>query len=114
MTPPLWFAARANKTKLRNFRRTKREEAGPLRTRLSMSARECRQSPSRGEQLLSPGWLNLGGCDNPTPAAHEHIASLSPHAQREARHASHATLAPTVGSMPAMRRRFAGFRIKNL
>src|SRR5436190_10679727 len=68
-----------------------------------MSARDGRQSPSRGELAAGIGLANLGGCDNPAPTARRNNAAWRMRAQRKAPHASHATFAKAASSMTAMR-----------
>src|SRR5262245_13408908 len=55
-----------------------------------MSARDGRHSPSRGEQLPKPDWLDLGGCDNPASTAQLDNAARSVRTQSGAPHVSHA------------------------
>jgi hypothetical protein len=69
-----------------------------------MSARDGRHSPSRGEQLLKPDWLDLGGCDNPAPTARTNNAADPAPAQCKAPHVSHAARPKAVRNMTAMRR----------
>jgi hypothetical protein len=68
-----------------------------------MSARDGRQSPSRGELAAGIGLANLGGCDNPAPTAQRNNAAWRARVQRKAPHASHATVSNAVESMTAMR-----------
>ena len=73
-----------------------------------MSARDGRQSPSRGELTAGIGLANLGGCDNPAPTAQRNNAARRVGVQRKAPHDSHATLAKVADSMTAMRTAQAG------
>jgi hypothetical protein len=68
-----------------------------------MSARDCRQSPSRGEQLTKLVLLYLGDATS-QHHQHRHNAARAPRHQSGAPHASHDAFAKAVGSMSAMRR----------
>jgi hypothetical protein len=68
-----------------------------------MSARDCRQSPSRGEQLTKLVLLYLGDA---TSQRHQHLNIMRREGlalQCKVPHASHVTVAKAVDSMSAMR-----------